>query len=99
MPGTGLGQAKEGIAAIAAEIAACAGADLAACDLAADVVLGAIGMQRHRGMIQHPQQVRLVGPQSCQQAIERGKAGAAAEDAVEPRAQRRRRRFDLGLTR
>src|SRR3954452_3657447 len=72
----------------APEIAAGAGADLAACDLAADVVLGPIGVQRHRGMIQHPQQVRLVGPQSCQQAIERGKAGATAEDAVDPRAQR-----------
>ena len=83
-----LAKPEECIAAIASEVAAGSGADLAAGDLAADVVLGAIGVQRHLGAIQHPQQFGLVGPQPRQQAIERDEAGAAAEDAIEPRPQR-----------
>ena len=39
MPGAGLGEAEEGIAAVPPEITACPGADLAASDLAADIVL------------------------------------------------------------
>src|SRR5215210_7469749 len=42
----GLGKAKEGVAAIAAKIALGAAADLALGDLAADVVLGTVGVQR-----------------------------------------------------
>src|SRR5690349_11824140 len=87
MLGTGLGQTEEGIATVAPDVAAGSGADLAAGDLAANIVFGAVGMQRDLRAIQHPQQFGLVGMQPCQQAIERGKAGAAAEDAIEPRAQ------------
>lgn len=36
---TSLGEAEEGIAAIAADVASCAGADLPPCDVAPDVVL------------------------------------------------------------
>jgi hypothetical protein len=42
----GLGEAEEGIAALPPRIAACTGADLAPRDLAADVVLGTVGVQR-----------------------------------------------------
>jgi hypothetical protein len=43
MPGAGLGDALEGVAAIPTQVAAGSGADLAACDLAADIVLWTIG--------------------------------------------------------
>ena len=82
-----LAEAEEGIAAIATEIAAGSGADLAAGDLAADVVLGAIGVQRRLGAVEHRQQFGLVGMQPREQAIQRDEAGAAAEDAIEPRPQ------------
>src|SRR5450432_2730319 len=85
----GLGEAEEGITAVASGVAACSAADLAAGDLAADVVLGAIGMQRYLRPVQHHQQLGLVGMQPLQQSIQRDEAGAAAEDAIEPRAQRR----------
>src|SRR3954463_13868065 len=42
----GLGKAQEGIAAVAADIAARPGTDLAPGDVAADMVLRAIGVQR-----------------------------------------------------
>ena len=85
---TCLGEAQEGIAAITAGIAACPGADLPARDLTADVVLRAIGVERDLRAFQHHQQLGLVGMQPRQQAIQRDEAGAAAEDPVEPRAQR-----------
>ncbi len=88
MLGAGLGEAEEGIAAIAPGVAAGSGADLAAGDLAADVVFGAVGMQRDLRPLQHHQQFGLVGMQPLQQSIQRDEAGAAAEDAIEPRAQR-----------
>jgi hypothetical protein len=81
---TGLGKTEEGVAAIPSKVAAGSAADFAACDMAADIVLGAVGMQRDLWPLQHPQQLGLVGMQPLQQSIQRGKAGAAAEDAVEP---------------
>ena len=48
-----------------------------------DVALGAIGVQWDLGAIEHHQQFRLVGVQPLQQAVQRGEAGAPAEDAVE----------------
>src|SRR3954452_3762565 len=50
--GTGLGQTEKSIAAIASDLAAGAGTDLAAGDVAADVVLGAIGVQRDLRLLQ-----------------------------------------------
>src|SRR5947209_18385579 len=44
--GAGLGEAEEGVAAVAARVAASATADLSAGDLGADVVLRAVGVQR-----------------------------------------------------
>jgi len=85
--GAGLGDAEESVAAIASGVAAGSGADLTAGDLTADVVLGPIGMQWDVRLLQHPQQLGLVGMQPRQQPIQRDEAGAAAEDAIEPRAQ------------
>ena len=48
-PGVRLGEAQKGIAAVPPQIAARPGADLAASDLAADIVLRTIGMQRDFG--------------------------------------------------
>ena len=83
-----LARPRKGIAAIAAEVAACSGADLAADNLTADVVLGAIGIQRRRGLVEHHQQFGLVGMQPREQAVEGGEAGATVEDAIEARPQR-----------
>jgi hypothetical protein len=43
-------------------------------------------MQRDLRPLQHHQQLGLVGVQPRQQAIQRDEAGAAAEDAIEPRS-------------
>jgi hypothetical protein len=79
----GLGEAEEGIATVASDIAARASADLSSGDLAANIPLGIVRMQRDVGAIEHGQQFVLVGMQPRQQAIQRDEAGAAAEDAVE----------------
>src|SRR5215213_4800912 len=81
------GEPEEGIAAIASTVTAGSGTDLAAGDLAADVILRAIGMQRDFRPLQHHQQFGFVGPQPRQKAIQRDEAGAAAEDVIEPRPQ------------
>ena len=85
--GAGLGQSEEGIAAVAADIAAGTTTDLAFGDLAADVVLRTIGVQRDVRMIEHGQQFGLVGMQPLQQSIETDEAGALAKDVVEPSAE------------
>ena len=82
--GAGLGQSEESIAAIAPGVAAGSGTHLAAGDLAADVILRTVGVQRYLRPLQHHQQFGLVGMQSLQQSIQRDEAGAAAEDAIEP---------------
>ena len=45
-------------------------------------------MERDLRPLQHHQQLGLVGMQPLQQPIQRDEAGAAAEDAIEPRTQR-----------
>ncbi len=67
--GAGFGETEESIAAVAAGIAAGAAADLASDDLAADVVFGAIGVERDLRAFEHHQQFRLVGEQPGEQAI------------------------------
>jgi hypothetical protein len=44
---TGLGEAQESVATIEADIAACPGADLPPCDVAADIVLRTVGVERN----------------------------------------------------
>lgn len=65
----GLHQREEGVPAIAAVVRACAGADLAAGDLAADVVFRAVGMERDVGTLQYPEQVRLMGKKAREQPV------------------------------
>jgi hypothetical protein len=87
--GAGLVEAQEGVAAVAAGVAAGSAADLALGDLATNVVLGSVGVQRDIGSFEHSEQFALVGAQACEQTVEGGEAGLAAEDAIEPRRQGR----------
>src|SRR5271163_4135187 len=89
----GLQEAEKAVAAVAADVGAGSSADLALGDLAADIVLGAVGVQRDIGPFEHLEQFALVGPLAGQQTIESGEAGLVAEDAVEPR---RQHKFPLG---
>jgi hypothetical protein len=81
--GAGLGQAEEGVAAITPEVAAGAAADLAPGDLATDVVLRSIGMQRDLRVVENQEQFGLFGVEARKQPIEGGKAGLQLEDALE----------------
>src|ERR1700686_1564623 len=82
--GAGFGQSEEGIAAIATGLAAGAAADLSLDDVAADIALRSVGVERDLRPIENHQQFGLVGVQPGEQAIERDEAGSALEDAVEP---------------
>ena len=64
--------------------------DFALGDDRADVVFGTIGVERNFGAVEDAQQVGLLLAQAAQQLVEQREAGDAAEDAVEPRAHRRR---------
>ena len=82
--GASLGQTKEGVAAVATDVAAGATTDLASGHLTADVILRPVRVQRNVRMVEHGQQLGLVG---VQQAIKSDEAGVAAEDIVEPCAE------------
>jgi hypothetical protein len=82
MPSFAQAEAEEGVAAVATGIASCAATDLSVGDLAADIVLRPVGVQRYFGAIEHYQQFAPVGMEPCQQAIECDEAGLAREDAV-----------------
>src|SRR5471030_2653032 len=84
---TGLVEAEEGVSAVASEVAAGASTDLALGDLAADVVFGAVGVQRNLGPVENLQQLTLVGLQPCQQAVESDEACLAVENAIEAGSQ------------
>src|SRR5271165_6189716 len=96
-----LAEAEEGVAAVAAGAGLGAAANLAFGHLAADVVLRTIGVQRDLRVVEHHQELGLVGVQPLEQAVEGGKAGGAQEDAVEARphfaAAARRRCQAIGL--
>src|SRR5215207_9151283 len=83
----GFAEAEEGVAAVATGVASCAAADLAFGDLAADVVLRTVGVQRDFGPIEHHEQLALVGMEASEQAVEGDEAGAAREDAIEASSQ------------
>src|SRR5215218_103269 len=85
--GTGLGQAEEGVPAIAAHVAAGSAAHLAPGDLGPDVVLRSIGVQRDLRAIEHPEQLRLVGVQPREQPVQDDKAGPPPKDPIKPHAQ------------
>ena len=83
----GLGEPEEGVAAVAADVAVGSAADVALGHLAADVVFRAVGVQRDFRVIEHHQQLGLVGVQPLQQAVEGDEAGAPLKDAIEARPQ------------
>src|SRR5882757_4293384 len=70
----GLGQPQESITAIAASIASGSGTDLAAGDVAADIVLRSVGVQRGLWPVQHHQQLCFVGMQPPQKPVQRNEA-------------------------
>ena len=86
--GAGLEETQEGVSTIATDIAARAAADLSPGDVAADVVLRSVGVQRDLGSVEDHQQLGLVGVEPHEQTVEGDEAGHAREDAIEPRAQR-----------
>src|SRR4029077_13837080 len=69
--GGGAHQSEECIAEVASIDTACAAADR---DMEADVALGAIGVERYPGAIEHHQQLGLVGVQPREQATQRDEA-------------------------
>ena len=79
--GAGLADAEEGVAAIASGIASCACADLTLGDLAADVVLRAVGVQGDLGPVEHHEQLALVGMEPLEQPVESDEASVSGEDA------------------
>src|SRR5882724_10173414 len=85
----GLGEAEKGVSAVAAGVAAGAAADLSPGDVAADVVLGSIGVQGDLWAVEDEEQLGLVGVEASKQLVEEGESGAAFEDAVEAGAQLR----------
>src|SRR5215208_163421 len=85
--GTGLGQAEEGVPAIASGVAAGSAADLAPGDLGADVVLRSVGVQRDLGAVEHSEQVGLVGVQPREQPVQGDETGPTPEEAVKAGAQ------------
>src|SRR5712691_8521792 len=85
----GLGEAEEGVAAIASGVAAGAAADFALGDVASDVAFGSVGVKGDLRAVEDEEQLGLVGMETSEQAVEGDKAGAALEDTVEAGAQRR----------
>lgn len=75
------GKAQESVATITTDIAPCPGADVLPRGLAADIVLRAVGVERDLRVVQHHQQLSLVGMMPHQQAVQGDEAGAAEEDA------------------
>ena len=76
-------QAEEGVAAVASGVTLGATADLALDDVAANVALGPVDVERYFRPLEDGEQLGLIGMQPGQQAIERNEAGAATEDAIE----------------
>ena len=72
--GASLGQPEEGVAAVATDVAAGATADFAFGHLTADVVLRAVRVQRNVRMVEHGQQLGVIGVQPLQQAIKSDEA-------------------------
>src|SRR5271165_363242 len=95
----GLAEAEEGVAAGATEVAVGAAADLALDHLAAQRGFRVVGVQRYLGMVEHLQQLGLVGIQPLERAIECGKAGGALEARLQLAAPAPGRRQPVGFQR
>ena len=85
--GASLHQAEEGVAAFTSGLGPGSAGDLAPRELAADVVLGVVGVQGHIGTVQHHEEFVAVGMQPRQKPVRvgpgGGKAGARREQALE----------------
>src|SRR5262249_32616267 len=81
----GLVEAEKSVAAVATGIASGAAAHFSLGDLAADIVLRAVGMQRNFGAVEHHEQFAFVGVQAREQTVEGDESGLAGEDAIEAR--------------
>src|ERR1700752_456040 len=79
---------RKAVPAIASGIASCAGADLTLSDLAADVVLRAVGVRGDFGPVEHHEQLAFVGMEPFEQPVESDEASVSGEDAVQAGAQR-----------
>ena len=97
----GLCEAQKSITAIAADIASCSRADLPARDLTADVVLRSVGVERDFRPVEDEEQLRLVGVEAGEQAIELAQARFLREagNRRSNRARNVRARRWLGLSR
>ena len=76
---------KEGVTTLAPDVRAGAAADFTPGDMAADVVLRSVGVQRDFRTVEYHQQFGLVDLETGKQTVEGDKAGPAGEDAVDPR--------------
>jgi hypothetical protein len=72
-----------GVEPLTSGIAAGSAADFTFGDLATDVILRSVGVQRNLGAVENGQKLSLVGVKPSEQAIEHDEAGAPFEDAVE----------------
>ena len=81
--GASLGDAEEGVTAVTSGIASRAAADLAPGHLAANVVLGAVGVEWDLRPIERHQQFGFVGVETREQPVEGSEARPALEDSVE----------------
>ena len=80
-------QRQEGITASSAILTAGAAADLAEGHRVPDILLRAVGVERHLGALEGDQQFGFAQLEAGEQFIELGKAGGAREEAVEARLQ------------
>ena len=78
---------QEGSAASSAVLSAGAAADLADSHWVADILLRAVGVERHLRAFEGDQQFGFAHLEAGEQFVELGKAGGAREEAVEARFQ------------
>jgi len=81
-------QREEGVPASSAIVATSAAADFSDGDRIADLLFGPVGVERNLRPIEHDQQLGFPFFEPGQRIVEIGKAGDAAEDAIEPGSER-----------
>ena len=83
----GLHEAEQDVAGIPACVADSSAGDLALGDIGADVVFGAVGIERDLGAVEHPQELMLAAMKPLEKPVEPDVAGSSSEDALETGAQ------------
>ena len=81
-------QREEGVAALSAVLATGAAADFSYGDRIADIPFGTIGVEGNLRPVERDQQLGFPFPEPGQRIVKIGKAGNAAEDAIEPGSER-----------